>query len=196
MDNFGEILKKHRKAKKLPLRTVAKDLKIDQAILSKVECGIRLATREQVVKFANYYAINEDELLVSWLSDRLIYEVADEENALKAIQVAEEKVQYFAKKKTKPADIIQTIVNTLKNDGRVATAWLFGSMARGEENKNSDIDLMVQMNDVKKYSMFDLMDIAYITEKAIKIKVDLVEKGYLKDFANSSAEKDMIKIYG
>ena len=69
-------------------------------------------------------------------------------------------------------------------------------MARGEENKNSDIDLMVQMNDVKKYSMFDLMDIAYITEKAIKIKVDLVEKGYLKDFANSSAEKDMIKIYG
>ena len=55
---------------------------------------------------------------------------------------------------------------------------------------------MVQMNDVKKYSMFDLMDIAYITEKAIKIKVDLVEKGYLKDFANSSAEKDMIKIYG
>lgn len=195
MDNFGEILKKHRKAKKLPLRTVAKDLKIDQAILSKVECGIRLATREQVVKFANYYAINEDELLITWLSDRLIYEVADEENALKAIQVAEEKVQYLTKKK-KPADIIQTIVNILKNDGRVATAWLFGSMARGEENRNSDIDLMVQMNDVKKYSMFDLMDIAYITEKAIKIKVDLVEKGYLKDFANSSAEKDMIKIYG
>lgn len=196
MDNFGEILEKHRKGKNLPLRTVAKDLKIDQAILSKVECGIQLATREQVVKFANYYAINEDELLIAWLSDRLIYEVADEENALKAIQVAEEKVQYFAKKKTKPADIIQTIVNTLKNDGRVATAWLFGSMARGEENRNSDINLMVQMNDVKKYSMFDLMDIAYITEKAIKIKVDLVEKGYLKDFANSSAEKDMIKIYG
>ncbi len=196
MDNFGEILKKHRKAKKLPLRTVADDLKIDQAILSKVECGIRQATREHVVKFANYYAINQDELLVAWLSDRLVYEIANEENALKAIQVAEEKVQYFAKKKTKPADIIQTIVNTLKNDGRVATAWLFGSMARGEENRNSDIDLMVQMNDVKKYSMFDLMDIAYITEKAIKIKVDLVEKGYLKDFASSSAEKDMIKIYG
>lgn len=44
--------------------------------------------------------------------------------------------------------------------------------------------------------MFDLLDIAFILENKIKIKVDLVEKGYLKDFALESASKDLIKIYG
>jgi len=38
-------------------------------------------------------------LLVSWLSDKLVYEVADEDVALKALQVAEEKVKYQKKKK-------------------------------------------------------------------------------------------------
>jgi hypothetical protein len=32
--------------------------------------------------------------LVSWLSDKLVYEVADEDVALKALQVAEKKVKY------------------------------------------------------------------------------------------------------
>ena len=44
--------------------------------------------------------------------------------------------------------------------------------------------------------MFDLMDIAYLIEQAIKRKVDLVEKGYLKDFAAETANNDFIKIYG
>ena len=78
----------------------------------------------------------------------------------------------------------------------MSAAWLFGSVARGEEKPNSDVDIMVEMNDAKKYSMFDLLDIAFIIETKINRKVDLVEKGYLKDFAMETASKDLIKIYG
>jgi hypothetical protein len=45
--------------------------------------------------------VNENDLLVAWLSDKLVYEVADEQNALKALQVAEEKVKYQNTKKKK-----------------------------------------------------------------------------------------------
>jgi hypothetical protein len=38
--------------------------------------------------------MKNNDLLVSWLSDKLVYEIADEDVALKALQVAEEKVKY------------------------------------------------------------------------------------------------------
>ncbi len=94
MDNLGETIRKLRNKKELPLRTVAAYLDIDQAILSKVERGQRNASREQVIKLAEFFKVKESDLLVSWLSDKLVYEVAGEQVGLKALQVAEEKVKY------------------------------------------------------------------------------------------------------
>ncbi len=101
MDSFGDTIRKLREDKKLPLRTVAAFLDIDLAILSKVERGLRKPTREQVVKLATYFKVKENELLVAWLSDKVVYELEDEELALKALQLAEEKVAYIISKKRK-----------------------------------------------------------------------------------------------
>ena len=99
MDTLGVIIRKLREEKKLPLRTVAAYLDIDQAILSRIERGQRKPTREHVIKLAKYFKVNENELLIAWLSDKLVYEVADEKIALKALHVAEEKVKYNRIKK-------------------------------------------------------------------------------------------------
>ncbi len=99
MDSFGETIRKLRERKELPLRTVAAFLDIDQAILSKIERGQRKPTREQVIKLAEYFKVKENDLLVAWLSDKLVYEVENEDIALKALQVAEEKVRYNKTKK-------------------------------------------------------------------------------------------------
>ena len=99
MDSFGDTVRKLREERELPLRTVAAFLDIDQAILSKMERGHRKPTREQVVKLAGYFKIKENDLLVAWLSDKLVYELEDEDVALKALQVAEEKVKYQRKTK-------------------------------------------------------------------------------------------------
>ena len=99
MESLGETIRKRREDKELPLRTVAAYLDIDQAILSKIERGQRNANREQVIKLARFFSINETDLLVSWLSDKLVYEVRNEDMALKALQVAEEKVKYQKIKK-------------------------------------------------------------------------------------------------
>ena len=196
MDSLGDTIRKLREDKKLPLRTVAAFLDIDQAILSKIERGQRKLSREQVVKLAEYFKVKEDDLLVAWLSDKLVYEVEDEDMALKALQVAEERVHYLTKPKPNKNNIINAIKSVLKNDGRVANAWLFGSYARGEEKLNSDVDIMIELNKEKKYSMFDMLDISFLLENKIGRKVDLVEKGCLKDFALQTATNDLIKIYG
>ena len=101
MDSLGDTIRKLREDKELPLRIVAAFLDIDQAILSKIERGQRKPTREQVVKLARYFKVKENDLLVAWLSDKLVYEVEDEDMALKALQVAEEKVKYFSKHRKK-----------------------------------------------------------------------------------------------
>ena len=196
MDSLGHTIRKLREKKELPLRIVAAFLDIDQAILSKVERGQRKPTREQVIKLAGYFKVKENDLLVAWLSDKLVYELEDEEVALRALQLAEEKVTYIARPKDCKTSVINLIKTILKKDGRVSAAWLFGSIARGEEKLNSDVDIMVEMSNAKKYSMFDLLDIAFIIEKKISRKVDLVEKGYLKDFAMKTAANDLVKIYG
>jgi len=102
MDSLGDTIRKLREQKELPLRTVAAYLDIDQAILSRIERGQRKATREQIIKLAEYFKVKENDLLVAWLSDKLVYEVADEQVALKALQVAEEKVKYQKSKSKKP----------------------------------------------------------------------------------------------
>ena len=97
MDSLGDNIRNLREGKELPLRTVAAYLDIDQAILSKIERGHRKASREQVVKLAKYFKVKENDLLVAWLSDKLVYEIEDEEVALEALQVAEEHIKYQIK---------------------------------------------------------------------------------------------------
>jgi transcriptional regulator with XRE-family HTH domain len=94
MKSIGDTLRELRENKQLPLRVVAAFLDIDPAIMSRIERGQRNASREQVLKLSKYFDVDENELLVAWLSDKVVYELTDEENALKALKVAEEKVKY------------------------------------------------------------------------------------------------------
>lgn len=196
MKTFGETVRRLREEKDGSLRTVAACLGIDQAILSKAERDQRRLTREQVIKLAKYFKVNKDELLLAWLADKLVDEVEDEDLALKALQVAEAKIEYAKSPFTGGKSIINSLRSFIEQDGRIKKAWLFGSFARGEETLKSDIDLMVSFSDNKKISLFDLADIAYQMGQRAKRKIDLVEEGCLEDFALRAAQNDFIKIYG
>jgi predicted nucleotidyltransferase len=196
MESFAEKVKRLRKEKGVPLRIVASYLKIDQAILSKIENGKRSANRKNVSRLAKYYKVNEEELIVSWLSDKLLYEIENEEFALRAIKVTEEKIAYRKRPLLSKENIIRIIRDFLDKDGRVSKAWIFGSFARGDYNVYSDIDLMVKFKAPARTSLFDYADIAYLLEEKIKIKIDLVEEGYLLPFALNTAKNDLTLIYG
>ena len=196
MESFADKIRNLRKEKGVPLRIVSAYLDIDQAILSKIENVKRIASREMVVKLAAYYQVNENELVVSWLSDKLISEIDNEDLALNAFKVAEEKIAYRKTPHLTRDKIIEIIRDFLSRDGRVSKAWIFGSFARGDNTSKSDIDLMVKFNDTNKISLLDYADIAYLLEEQIKIKIDLVEEGYLRPFALGTAKYDLKLIYG
>lgn len=100
-ETIGEKLRHIREEKELPLRKVAALLDIDVAILSKMERGERKITKEVVLKLADIYGYNADDLLVSFLSDKILYEIEDEDLGIEALKVAEERAKYIKANKKK-----------------------------------------------------------------------------------------------
>jgi transcriptional regulator with XRE-family HTH domain len=98
---IGEKLRSIREEKELSLRKVAGLLDIDVAILSKMERGERKISKEIVLKLADIYNYNAHELLVSFLSDKILYEIQNEDLGIEALKVAEERAKYLIKNKRK-----------------------------------------------------------------------------------------------
>lgn len=70
---------------------------------------------------------------------------------------------------------------------------LFGSMARGEETKSSDIDLLVKFNKSNKIGLFELEKLREEFEKRLGKKVDLVTK--INKYIEPYIKKDLKTIY-
>lgn len=94
----GELLREKREEKRLLLRHVSAELDIDTAILSKIERSERKATKGQIVKLAEILDLNKEDLLVQYLSEKILYEIKDEELGEKALKVAEQQIKYMNKK--------------------------------------------------------------------------------------------------
>ncbi len=77
----------------------------------------------------------------------------------------------------------------------IEKAWIFGSYARSEEDKTSDIDILVNFTPDIKFTLFQYIHMINDLVKLTGKRIDLVEDGQLKQFAKSSAENDKILIY-
>ncbi len=76
----------------------------------------------------------------------------------------------------------------------VLRAWLFGSYARGEENPDSDVDLLVELDESQRIGLrfFGMyMDLKELLGR----EVDLVADGCLMPFAEETANRDKLLIY-
>jgi len=89
---FGETIRALRESKGLLLRQVAAALEVDTALISKIERGERTAQREQVSKLAAMLEIEEERLMVIWLSDKIMNIVEEEPAAYKALKKTEKRI--------------------------------------------------------------------------------------------------------
>ena len=80
-------------------------------------------------------------------------------------------------------------------DYPIEKAWIFGSYARGENTRKSDMDILVRFEKDADISLLDYVKIMNSLQKAMRKKIDLVEEGTLYNFAKESVEQDKILIY-
>ena len=84
------------------------------------------------------------------------------------------------------------IVPVLKRNN-VVRAGIFGSFARGEAKKKSDIDILVEIK-AKKFSLLNLVSLERELEEHIGRKVDLVEYSTIHPRLKDQILKEEVKI--
>lgn len=97
MSSFGDLIRIAREERGLYLRQVAAELDIDQAIISKFERNERKPTKEQVFKFASFYKLDKETLLIEWLSDKVVLDLQNENLANKVLKAVEHKIKFRKK---------------------------------------------------------------------------------------------------
>ncbi len=74
----------------------------------------------------------------------------------------------------------------------ITKASLFGSYARGEQNENSDVDLLIDTNG--KLNLFDILRLENKLKETIARKVDIVEYNAIKSSIREQVLKEAIQI--
>ncbi len=89
------------------------------------------------------------------------------------------------------SDIKKKITPILKKYD-IKKASIFGSVARGEQNRTSDLDLLVELG---RPLGLDFVDLQMDVEKAVKRKVDLLTYDSIHQSLKDMIIKDQVKIY-
>ena len=76
----------------------------------------------------------------------------------------------------------------------VVHAALFGSLARGEERPESDIDIMVELAPEAdaRMGLFEYVGIVNFIEDMFSIRVDISNRATLRGYVRPSAERDAV----
>jgi len=70
---------------------------------------------------------------------------------------------------------------------------LFGSVARGEDNENSDIDLLIEFKDFKSANLRNYMGFIEEVKNVFKRKVDVATNDMIKPLLWKYIKKDLIE---
>ena len=93
--SFGELLRSLREEAGQTLKTVAEYIEMDTSLLAKIERNERQPTKQIVKQVAEYFQVDEKKLLLEFLSDRIAFQIIEENANMEILKVAEEKVRYF-----------------------------------------------------------------------------------------------------
>ncbi len=87
---------------------------------------------------------------------------------------------------------LSLLMPALKEQYHVGSLEIFGSYARGEPSKKSDIDLLITFS--QPYSLWDLLDVKEFLTNKLHLKVDLVPKDSIKPLLKKQIIQEAIPV--
>ncbi len=91
-----------------------------------------------------------------------------------------------------PIETIRPHLSELGETYKVKKIGVFGSFARGEENEDSDVDLLVEF--LEPVSLFAFVELKETLEKILHRKVDLVTEKAVKPRIRERILKEVVDI--
>ena len=75
---------------------------------------------------------------------------------------------------------LELLKPVLKKNFQVETIGIFGSYSQEQQNKRSDVDIVVTFSEPNDIDLLDFIGLKQFLSRKLKTKVDLVEKDELK----------------
>lgn len=76
----------------------------------------------------------------------------------------------------------------------ISKLGVFGSFARGENHKDSDVDILYSLEEGEKISFDSYLDLVSDLEQKLNQKIDLVREDKLNPLVKLTAQKDLIYV--
>jgi len=95
-------------------------------------------------------------------------------------------------KANKEIEKIKNKIIPVLKEYNVTKAGIFGSYARGEQKKNSDVDILVKTGD--EMGLLEFIGLKLMLQRVVKRKVDLVEYETIRKELRETILNDEIRI--
>lgn len=87
-------------------------------------------------------------------------------------------------------EILYSLKSEIRDNYKAEIIGIFGSYARGEQNKYSDVDILVRF--YEGATLFDLVGLSDLLEDKLKIKVDVVSERALRPELKDEILKEVV----
>ena len=77
----------------------------------------------------------------------------------------------------------------------VAAAYLFGSTVRGEARPDSDIDLFIEIEPNRKFSLIDMAGVHNLLVTELGVTVDLTTRSGLHPKLRAEIEREAVRVF-
>jgi uncharacterized protein len=89
---------------------------------------------------------------------------------------------------------LQQHADAVKGMGATAL-YLFGSTVRDEAQASSDLDLLVDYDPAKRFSLLDLVGIKQFLEEELAVEVDVTTRSSLHPMLRTDIEQSAIRVF-
>nr|WP_298096924.1 nucleotidyltransferase domain-containing protein [uncultured Shinella sp.] len=89
---------------------------------------------------------------------------------------------------------LQQHADAVKGMGAIAL-YLFGSTARDEAGASSDLDLFIDYDPSKRFSLIDLVGIKQFLEENLSVAVDVTTRNSLHPLLRHDIEQSAVRVF-
>ena len=89
---------------------------------------------------------------------------------------------------------LRSCAEAVKQRG-ATSLYLFGSAARDEARTESDLDVFIDYDPHKKFSLVDLVGIKLLLEEELGVEIDITTRDSLHPMLRSDIEKSAVRVF-